>query len=39
MATSESLNESLVKYIQKSEFESLLEAEELFVMDCTATWC
>ena len=39
MATSESLNESLVKYIQKSEFESLLKAKELFVMDCTATWC
>ncbi|MFO5528794.1 MAG: thioredoxin family protein [Cuspidothrix sp.] len=39
MATSESLNETLVKYIQKSEFESLLEAQGLFVMDCTATWC
>ncbi|MFM7364187.1 MAG: thioredoxin [Cuspidothrix sp.] len=39
MTTSESLNENLVKYIQKSEFESLLESKELFVMDCTATWC
>jgi len=39
MATSESPNETLVQYIQKSDFESLLEAKELFVMDCTATWC
>ena len=39
MASSESPNETLVQYIQKSDFESLLEAKELFVMDCTATWC
>jgi thioredoxin 1 len=39
MSTSEGLNETLVKYIEKSEFESLLETKELFVMDCTATWC
>lgn len=39
MATSESPHETLVQYIQKSEFESLLAAGELFVMDCTATWC
>ncbi|HCQ22371.1 MAG: thioredoxin [Aphanizomenon flos-aquae Clear-A1] len=39
MATSESQNETLVPYIKKSEFESLLEAKELFVMDCTASWC
>ncbi|MFM5890221.1 MAG: thioredoxin [Dolichospermum sp.] len=39
MATSESPNETLVQYIQKSDFESLLEEKELFVMDCTATWC
>lgn len=29
----------LLNISKKSEFESLLEAEELFVMDCTATWC
>ena len=39
MATSESPNETLVPYIKKSEFESFLEAKELFVMDCTASWC
>ena len=32
MATSESPNETLVPYIKKSEFESFLEAKELFVL-------